>query len=171
MTTKRYLREENKHLLIKQPIPNCVAPFKENLNYILMHTCIANNPPCLQNYLLPQAFQVIPCIWEKYISQITVSDVQDKGMWKEMVVPNFFNFIHQTDSNVPTVSHVGRPSPTKNLILNVARKDRFDHIITDNTENKRKNCKHCRSQTMIMCDKCNIPLLAKRFKYFDVCKG
>ena len=98
--------------------------------------------------------------------EISLLDIQRSTAVSLMKTPEDI----QTDSSVPTVSHAERPSAIQNEILNVARKDRFDHIFTRNSENKRKRHKHCKSQTITMCYKCNIPLHAKYFKDFHISK-
>lgn len=174
-TAKRYSRGEKKHVIIKQPI--LISDYNKHMggvdlldNFVAMYRVKVRGKkwwfPIFTNFIdvaKANAWRLYRDIMD---SKISLLDFQRSIAVSLMKTPEEM----QTDINLPTVSHVGRPSSVQKAILNVTRRDHLDHIIIKNDENKRKRCKHCKSQTVTKCDKCNIPLHAKCFKDFHVSK-
>lgn len=171
---KRYSRKDKKSVSITQP--KVIAHYNENMggvdlldNFVAMYRINVKGKkwwwPIFTNFLDVAKVNA----WRLYRltidPQIPLLDFQRNVAVSLLKTPD--EALENKEAIIiPVQKRFGRPSKIQVLAINATKMDKSTHLIEKNPENKRKRCKNCSSQTVTICNKCNVALHAKCFKDF-----
>lgn len=85
----------------------------------------------------------------------------------EETIPNQVGNRNQEEVQDPDVTNnQGLGRPPKGGLPDCVRKDKVGHLIKRLEKKSRRRCRHCKSQTVFICVKCNVPLHSTCFRIF-----
>lgn len=177
-TAKRYSRQEKKSVNIQQP--KVIENYNKHMggvdlldNFVSMHRIKIKGKkwwwPIFTNFIDVAKVNA----WKLYKlangSKISLLDFQRSLAIALLSTPEEVSEDEIITCLAPQ-NNIGRPSSFGMQQLNATKKDKTSHLIQKNPDNKRRRCKYCSSQTITICNKCNVPLHAKCFKEFHTTK-